>query len=301
MKKYLPIICTVCSFAALLTPVNVKASHFTGVMDFEDLYPGFESEGYIPAGYQGFSWNALALWITKYRYPGSRTGYEYGTFGNASLVTGRAETVSISHDDSFSFGGCYLTSAWDSSQFVTVSGYKSGSLKYEQTVLAIRSSAIWFDFDFSDIDTLYIDPELLHVCIDNLTFGPSIIEVGVDIKPGGNENPVNLGSKGVLPVAVLTTADFDALSIDDDTLEFGDPETETGGVVNPLRTSEEDVDDDGDVDLVMHFSIPELVDADALDADSVGAVLTGLTVDDRAFIGADVVRIVPPKGKGKKK
>ena len=41
------------------------------------------------------------------------------------------------------------------------------------------------------------------------------IEVFVDIKPGSCPNPLNTGSKGVLPVAIAGTVDFDVTVIDD--------------------------------------------------------------------------------------
>ena len=42
----------------------------------------------------------------------------------------------------------------------------------------------------------------------------SIVEVGVDIKPGSCPNPFNTKSKGVLPVAVLGTKDLDVTTVD---------------------------------------------------------------------------------------
>ena len=52
--------------------------------------------------------------------------------------------------------------------------------------------------------------------------------VAIDIKPGSPLNPINLASRGVIPVAVLTTSkaqgdtmDFDALAIDPASISFG--------------------------------------------------------------------------------
>ena len=61
------------------------------------------------------------------------------------------------------------------------------------------------------------------VTIDSSEQNPTVVEenteicpvsVYVDIKPGGCPTPVNVGSKGVLPVAVLGTGDFDVSTID---------------------------------------------------------------------------------------
>lgn len=58
------------------------------------------------------------------------------------------------------------------------------------------------------------------------------VPVYVDIKPGGCPTPINVGSKGVLPVAVLGTNDFDVTTID--------PGSITLAGVSPLRWSLED-------------------------------------------------------------
>ncbi len=44
------------------------------------------------------------------------------------------------------------------------------------------------------------------------------IRVPVDIKPGACPNPFNIGSQGVLPVAILGTSDFDVTTIDPTTV-----------------------------------------------------------------------------------
>lgn len=121
------------------------------------------------------------------------------------------------------------------------------------------------------------------------------VEVDIDIKPGSYPNSINLKSKGVLPVAILAINDFDAIDVDVTTVFLGDPEL--SGTAAPIRSSEEDVDGDDDVDLLLLFSIPELVDNGALDADSEEAILTGETFDGVPIVGSDSVRIVPPEKK----
>ena len=111
---------------------------------------------------------------------------------------------------------------------------------------------------------------------------PPVIEVTIDIKPGSYPNSINLGSKGVVPVAVLTTEEFDASSVD--------PATVTFAGAAPLRSALEDVDGDGDGDLVLHFKTQELT---ALNKSSTEATLTGNTRDGQDIQGTDTVRIVP--------
>jgi len=113
------------------------------------------------------------------------------------------------------------------------------------------------------------------------TCGPQLIAVGIDIKPGSDPNSINLKSKGVVPVAILTTPDFDAASVDPATVVFAD--------AAPLRWAMEDVDGDGDVDMVLHFKTQTL----NLSSSSTEATLTGSTLGGMPIEGTDSVRIVP--------
>ncbi|HKP71269.1 MAG TPA: LamG domain-containing protein [Pyrinomonadaceae bacterium] len=115
------------------------------------------------------------------------------------------------------------------------------------------------------------------------------VPISIDIKPGSDINPINLGSKGTTPVALLGTEVFDVTTVDVTSIRFaGAPiRTKPNG---RLHYSYEDVNSDGILDLMMHFST---VDLD-LDRDSTEATLTGIGGDDRCISGTDVVRPVPP-------
>ncbi len=114
----------------------------------------------------------------------------------------------------------------------------------------------------------------------------------IDVRPGSEQNPVNPGSGGNLPVAVLTTDDFDAATTDlDQPIMLGDPDL--AGTATPTRNSLEDVDDDGDLDLLLHFRIRALVDAGALDEDTESLGLTASMLDGTDIGGLDVVKVVP--------
>lgn len=112
---------------------------------------------------------------------------------------------------------------------------------------------------------------------------PTELEVEIDIKPGSDPNSINLGSKGVVPVAVLTTDAFDASDIVPDTVTFAGAE--------PVRCIIEDVDGDGDLDMLFHFKTQEL----DLTKESTVATLTGETQDGISIEGTDTVNIVPKK------
>jgi len=121
---------------------------------------------------------------------------------------------------------------------------------------------------------------------------PEVIpEVIIDIKPGDDQNNINLKSKGVVPVAVLTTDDFDAVTVDPTTAQFAG--------AAPVRWSLEDIDNDGDADMMFHFRTQDL----NLDQSSTEATLTGqMTIWSAAQVsggtivsGTDKVRIIPSK------
>lgn len=113
--------------------------------------------------------------------------------------------------------------------------------------------------------------------------------ITIDIKPGSDPNSVNLGSRGVVPVALLTAAGFDApQEVAPDTVRFAGAEAE--------RWQACDVDGDGDLDLLFHFRTQDL----DLDEESTAATLSGETSEGAYFEGVGAVNIVP-KGNGKKK
>ena len=129
--------------------------------------------------------------------------------------------------------------------------------------------------------------------ITDINFGNRMAEIiiQIDIKPGSDPNSINLNSKGVIPVAILTEGSFDAASVDATTVWFG----KTGSEAEPVHHALDDVDDDGDMDMIFHFRTQET----GLEAEDTEAILTGLTIYGIEITGTDSVRIVPPKGKGK--
>ena len=153
------------------------------------------------------------------------------------------------------------------------SGNVTGSHTYY--VPGIYTVTVTVEDDDGDSDSDSFDVEVKNITVD------------IDIKPGGDPNSINLGSNGRIPVAILTTEDFDATGVDADTVRFGPAEAE------PVHYAIEDVDDDGDDDMILHFNTQDI----GLIEEDVEATLTGQTTDGRYFTGDDSVRIVPPQGK----
>ena len=132
------------------------------------------------------------------------------------------------------------------------------------------------------------------------------VEVYVDIKPSSCPSPLNVKEKGVLPVAILGTADFDVAQVDITTLWIEG--------VAPLRSAYEDVTTpfdpatgkedcfedctyegpDGFLDLALKFSVQEIVGAlgDVEDRQCRVVKLTGTLIDGTPIVGEDVVLIL---------
>ena len=108
--------------------------------------------------------------------------------------------------------------------------------------------------------------------------------VTIDIKPGSDPNSINPKSKGVIPVAILTTDDFDATTVDPLSVKFGPGEAEEAHGKGHI----EDVDNDGDSDLVLHFKTQET----GIQSGDIEASLTGETFGGQAIAGTDAIRTV---------
>lgn len=108
----------------------------------------------------------------------------------------------------------------------------------------------------------------------------------VDIKPRSFPSSINLTKDGIVPVAILSTIEFDAVTlVDQATLTFGATGTEPSWI--RCGGSPEDVNDDGLADLVCLFDTGRT----GLSCDSTTATVMGRTIDGRQFEGQDDVKI----------
>jgi hypothetical protein len=117
-----------------------------------------------------------------------------------------------------------------------------------------------------------------------LELGASVVTIAIDVKPGSFLNSINPKSQGVIPVAILTTDTFDVTTIDPSTVHFGATTTEAF----PVHSALEDVDGDGDTDMVLHFETR----ATGIQCGDTSAPLTGKTLGGQVIEGADSIKTV---------
>ena len=109
------------------------------------------------------------------------------------------------------------------------------------------------------------------------------LTVALDVKPGGSENAVNPKSKGVIPVAILSTNSFDASTIDQASLRFG-----LGQALAEGSGHLEDVNGDGQLDLVLHFRTQD----SGIQCGDTSVSITGQTLNGIPIQGSDSITTV---------
>lgn len=104
---------------------------------------------------------------------------------------------------------------------------------------------LFFDMSFESSNPRYL--------LDSIEYHFQPVAILMDIKPLTFPNSINPRSKGRIAVAILSTSTFDATTVDPATVLFGATGIEGG----PVQSATEDVDSDGDMDLVLHFNTQE--------------------------------------------
>ena len=115
------------------------------------------------------------------------------------------------------------------------------------------------------------------------------IDVPVDIKPGSDPNSINLDAQGNVPVAIFSTTDFDAATIDSATVTLAGAAVKLKGKSEAPQASLKDVNGDGLIDLLVHI----VIDGLELELGSTEAELIGYTYEGARVYGMDAVNIVP--------
>jgi hypothetical protein len=132
------------------------------------------------------------------------------------------------------------------------------------------------------------------VIVDPGSPGLRATKVQIDVKP-----TINLTNEGSIAVTLLTTADFDAWSVDISSVRFG--------FAQAYSYERKDMDNDGDLDLVLYFrtqdtnlrALYEQLLAEDMDGDGIldstrqtaTVSLIGETLDGELFQGDDDVSL----------
>jgi hypothetical protein len=133
-----------------------------------------------------------------------------------------------------------------------------------------------------------IDQDPLWVISDRPE-APPFKYVLIDIRPGDDDNCLNLNEYGVIPAAIFGSEDFDVYEIDIDTLSLQGLSVKMVGKANKLLAHFEDIDGDGYMDLIAQFEDTYAWTGTGEDY----AILTGTLYDGTPIEGSDSICIVP--------
>lgn len=113
------------------------------------------------------------------------------------------------------------------------------------------------------------------------------LRVSVDVKPDSDDNVIPLTANGVVPVAILSTASFDAGDVDPTSVCFGDAEAAAERACVPRQPQGhlEDVNRDGRLDLLLQYDVA----ATGIDRGDTQACLSGKTRSGTAIEGCDSI------------
>jgi hypothetical protein len=122
-------------------------------------------------------------------------------------------------------------------------------------------------------------------------FECGVITAAIDVKPGSDSNCVNLGSAGVIPVAVLSSNNFDATQINPATVSLAGASIKLVAKSGRFLAHREDVNGDGLLDLVCQVLTEDFF----LEPGESTALFEAETFNGIQVRGEDSVCIVPDK------
>lgn len=148
-----------------------------------------------------------------------------------------------------------------------------------------------------DTSPYYYEYGRYKLTISGIT--PSVQQISIEVKPGSKEvvvadstssttrTAVRGNAKGSLPVALLSSSQFNALDVNQDSLRFGATGQEQS-LVGCNGGHGTDVDHDGTLDLICHFDLSKTNFGPGV----MNGVVTGKTVSGTAFEGQGFLKII---------
>lgn len=119
---------------------------------------------------------------------------------------------------------------------------------------------------------------------------PDVQQINIEIKPGNDEfAPINPKAKGKIPVALLSSTEFNAMNVDTTSLTFGETGNENSS--SHCGRNGEDVNGDGRLDLVCHFDNQQAGFA----VGDLEGILRGKMKWGSRIEGRGILKVVPEK------
>ena len=273
----------------------------------------------------------VEAWVKRNGYPGG-TKYivskylssRHGCCSSYALYTaGGGVMFYVARDDGGTWigtpvGGAGILGIWDGEWHhvagtfngtkleLYIDGSSAGSTLYAAGILYSDSgandlffgsytSSSWLNFPGGIDEVRIYNGVLSEEMIQNHADG--YYECSIDIKPGSDLNSINLGEQGKLTVAILGSLQLDVTTIDPATIMLGGEGPVTRGKAQKLAISFENVNEDGYTDLVAHFGVQALVEAEpsSLTENTTSLTLLAELFNGLGIIGIDSVRVVPPQ------
>jgi hypothetical protein len=285
----------------LMLPLLDVPSALAETITFDDLDPFYSQEVPI-SDYAGLTWKNFYSMNVSARYAGSyATGYVAGMVSAPFVAyNSNGDVAEFSADTPFTFVSASLAAAWLDGLEITVEGYLDSTLVESRIVKVSPTASQLLTFDYKGVNRVVFTPSGgaplkgfsgsgTFFVMDNVEIAyddPEPTSITIDIKPGDGPNVINPKSKGVIPVAILSIGSFDATKVDPMMVGFGP------GGASAVKAAIEDVDGDGQLDMVLFFR----TQATGIACGDTSATLKVMTPDWETLLeGTDSIRTVPCK------
>jgi len=255
-----------------------RISHEVGLMT--------ASEGFTPAGGMtlgDYVWQMPKKGLTIFF---GRSSYDYGNSSIGLLKYDNAYPVGLGFIDlpfQFDLGTVYhfkIAIANDTFSVTVSNGLTSSTVSAQLNGFAFLGDRLVVLDDQGGGNGIKYDNFL--VSVENVRI------IAIDIKPGDATNSINLTSNGVIPVALLSDATFDATQVDPSTVTLAGGSVKLIAKGTQYSCMVQDENLDGKPDLLCHIDTNQLV----VEPGASSAVLEAKTFNGQVVRGQDSINIV---------
>jgi hypothetical protein len=191
--------------------------------------------------------------------------------------------------------GTDLSPLFDNPGTYTITISSRGNAQTFQVPAGLISGVYDFFGAIADapIDWIEVSLDSTVLALDNFSFvaPPSVLQVNIDVLPGAPKNRILPALNIYLPVAILSTAAFNAADVEVASVRFGVNGTETASRGSLLW----DVNHDGRRDLILFFQSKDA----GIVCGTTSVVLTGHTKTGQKIQGADMIATIGCGGAAK--